>query len=805
MKATLAFNSIIKEFDDKTVVNDLLKQLSDAEKEYWRKLLYDQSVLFRAELQESLQFSYHTIKTLTRLNTAKREKRLIKEALAYRDMRRFDEALKVIRELLWGSKESENAGTTLKVIFDRFEHWKCKNKKAGISSEIAGLLFDFYLAKFEDEDPDKDDVDTLTEKMKEYSVFLMKSKPERTSYLSQVAMYLRWLSDKHEEKLKQIDALYPRFRKDINLDKLDKTLKDFDIYNYDRFVDSLEKFYRNCNTPNVSWTRNMKRDERNFLVKVKLFEKEKFYLYDFKELERNQRIQTLDNGRMKKCLTPSPCFDGKDDRFFYGLLHCNGTNTKQKGKSAQTREFSTDEVKELKDHDYETIMKKENENFLEYLKYKSSHPTPKAVSPEKKNPCSYHFMGLQRWNSQTPTLTLSKGGGYLLYKQDKEGAVEFGMAIDPGFNFVDNLFHMGFTLKDIDFILLTHAHLDHIRDFEPIVSALLDLKKRQPEERKVKGKIHAIMSLGVYRKLENIITNTVLREFLADTYIVDIEREIVDREKDGYLSPIRFLNQNGSLVSILDDKDDNFQVKIIPTRAYHDDNSERSDSFGYIINVKDEDCNFSFGYTGDTRWHEEDVCSQYSQCDVVCIHLGALIESEDEKNEKNKFSYYSGPHCEELIEKKWHPYLFGLLRWIKAIKMSKNNKNGLILLSEFGEELKGGIRIDLIRRLNKMFSDKKQRVCIPVDIGLNVVLGRNRSSANPYQVWCSGCESFVNATDIRYRHFGYGRGDEALFYFCETCLKSRPTNILRDKMRHICELGIPLRKWTAPPGMDKMC
>ena len=178
---------------------------------------------------------------------------------------------------------------------------------------------------------------------------------------------------------------------------------------------------------------------------------------------------------------------------------------------------------------------------------------------------------------------------------------------------------------------------------------------------------------------------------------------------------------------------------------------------------------------------------------MVCIHLGALIESEDEKKQKNKFSYYLGQQCEELIEKKWHPYLFGLLRWIKAIKTDCQNKNRLILLSEFGEELKGGIRIDLVGRLNEMFPNKSL-TCIPVDIGLNVVLDRTLGDDSSYQVWCYGCDSFVSATDIRYRHFGYGRGDEALFYFCETCLKSKPTNILQDKMRLICESGIPLKK-----------
>ena len=801
MKAALEFNAIIKEF------RKAAKGVSSDDKKYWQALLYDQAVLFRAELQEDLQFSYHTIQTLQRLEdpdhpNAKREKRLIKEALAYRDMRRWEEALSKIKELMRNSEVLEDSDTTLKTIFERFDGWELGKKKSGIWSETAGLLFDFYLAKFEDQKgPKKSDIEILSAKFRELSKKLRKSKPDRVSYLQQVARYLRWLSERYKGykgKLQrrlykeQIDNLYSHLRshltKKINLG-------DFGRYEYNRFVDAMENFYKNFN--NSSPTHQTKNDECDFLRKVTNFERKKFYLYDFKELERAQRKQVLNKGFAEDCAKPSECFVGEDYSFFKGLLYCMGNMgnvVKKNEKSDQPiepfRKTAIDEVKELKDCDYEAIMMKENERFLEYLKYNSVHPIP------KKAKCSYHFIGLQRWNSQTPTLTLSQGGGYLLYKQDYKGKVNLGIAIDPGFDFVDNLFHMGFTLKDIDFILLTHAHLDHIRDFEPIVSALLDLKKRAPQEKKVKGKIHAIMTLGVYRKLENIITNTTLREFLADTYIVDIEREINSKNKPGLpYHPIRFRNKDGAFVSILNDKDDEFQIEIIPKRAFHDDYSERSDSFGYIINVKDADCRFSFGYSGDTRWHSKKIGPQYSGCDVVCIHLGALIESEDEKNEKNKFSYYCGQHCEELIEKKWHPYLFGLLRWIKGIKTDPQNKNRLILLSEFGEELKGGIRIDLIRRLNEMFPDNI-RVCLPVDIGLNVVLGRTPGDANLYPVWCPGCESFVSANDIGYRHFGYGR-DEALFYFCDTCLKSKPPNILQDKMQHICELGIPLRKHDA--------
>ena len=229
----------------------------------------------------------------------------------------------------------------------------------------------------------------------------------------------------------------------------------------------------------------------------------------------------------------------------------------------------------------------------------------------------------------------------------------------------------------------------------------------------------------------------------------------------------------------------------------------------YVVNFYDnnDDPVFSFGYTGDTKW-EDNIPNLYKKCDAVCIHLGALIESEDTK--KAKFSYYNGQHCEELIEKKGHPYVFGLLRYMKKIQDGDYN-NKLLLISEFGEELKGGIRIDFIRRLNELFEMGEQKtanktpLCLPVDIGLNVILARHEEKKNlksekkwkkepPYKVWCYGCDKFVDANSIRYRHFEHGNNDEALFYFCDVCLKSKPENSIQNRMRLICESGIALEK-----------
>ncbi len=852
MQAALAFSEVIRGFDYDNAAQCL--QAKD-EKVLWRSLLYDQAVLFRAELQEALQFSYHTIVTLQKLNDRKKENRLIKVALAYRDIGRMEMAKEKIIELL-ASQELKTNMDNIESFFKAFDTWGTRknNIRKNSISKTRGLLFEYFLLKFEiswdklqrlkqiedkevNYDIFKKDLESLSNKFPNYidpnnKGAVLQIKNERTRYYQQIARFLKLLSEFHknskpEDKYYQdtiIKNLYEKIKEYILPEKKENgvKLKDFDKYDYDRYADSLEKFYRNLDSKDYI------EDEKYFLGALNDYEREKFLLYRFKELERHQRINRLKNHLdERKCVS---CFSEPEDRkAFDGLL--GNCPIKQQNILSSCCLFGTirnpvrnhslsqsphADIRTLEANIYEGIMKQENEHFLARLQYRSSHHLY-SDSTQK----SYHFVGLQRWNSQTPTLTLSLGGGYLLYKQDEKGSVTLGIAIDPGFDFVKNLFHMGFTLNDIDFILISHAHSDHIRDFEPIVSSLLDLTKRVKGSEK---KIHAIMSLGVYRKLEHIINNTTLREFLADTYIVDIDKEIYppDNKKKPPSFEFKRSSKNGSkdvFESIIRDKEnEEGELKITPTIAYHNDYSERSDSFGYVIDFIDHkngkeggDPVYSFGYTGDTKW-EEKIPEQYEKCDAVCIHLGALIESESVNEEKKKFSYYRGPQCEKLIEKAKHPYLFGLLRFIKSIKENKGNKNEgnknkLILISEFGEELKGGIRIDLIKRLNRIFENETcKRVCLPVDIGLNVILARQEKlpekelewikpdcKERHYKVWCYGCKRFVDALNIQYRHFGYGM-DEALFYFCDVCLKSKPENIIQEEMRMICEVGLPLQK-----------
>ena len=150
-----------------------------------------------------------------------------------------------------------------------------------------------------------------------------------------------------------------------------------------------------------------------------------------------------------------------------------------------------------------------------------------------------------------------------------------------------------------------------------------------------------------------------------------------------------------------------------------------------------------------------------------------------------------------------HPYLMGALRFIKHLfYRNKPNESGndesqigyLLLIGEFGEELRGGIRIDLVR---SMWDPKDLgKPVLPVDVGLDVLLTDYwevrqerhdpQKTAERYKFWCAICEEFQPLTNIDYERYGH---DEAIFFICQTCKKAAPRDVKETRMRHLYEIG----------------
>ena len=113
------------------------------------------------------------------------------------------------------------------------------------------------------------------------------------------------------------------------------------------------------------------------------------------------------------------------------------------------------------------------EQFYDHLIYKSCRPSLNDY---------YALTVLRRWQSFTPALSMGsevghKGGGYFVYKTDKKGEIDEGLVIDPGFDFLENFFDEGFSIRDINAVLITHSHRDHASDFMSIVTLVHEMNK----------------------------------------------------------------------------------------------------------------------------------------------------------------------------------------------------------------------------------------------------------------------------------------------------------------------------------------
>jgi len=492
----------------------------------------------------------------------------------------------------------------------------------------------------------------------------------------------------------------------------------------------------------------------------------------------------------------------KEPFYFAGLLACHKEPIERKDKV-------------LYYNDYEYIMQKSEDLFKKHLRSHSMQkPAQKAL----------HFVGLQRWNSLTPAQGRSVGGGYLIYRTDENGQVDLGIAIDPGFDFVRNLFRMGFSLMDIDIVLISHAHADHLWDFETMVQLLHELHGKE----KITHRLNVIMTLGIYKRLSHIIKNPKLRSFI-NPLVVDIRKEIdhnffLEMDKDNYNFKFKKEKKKKSTmrwqaILPLPGNQGKGEIEIKPTRAYHEDYTDISDSYGFIINIESDSLDgkkaLSFGYTGDTKWvdedlypsEREDVASQYKKCDVLLFHIGSLIDHKNGNSFKNYGKKEDGKNqadkCIKLIRKENHPYLMGTIRFLKKLGYPCNNsKTGptkqkkLIFIGEFGEELRGGIRTDLVKRLQG--DGLSDWPILPVDVGFDVLLRdykppkykNNKESDDRFKFLCAICDEHRPIEEIDYFRFGQ---DEAIFHICKTCKKASPDDVRQTKLRKLYEIGRELR------------
>ncbi len=96
----------------------------------------------------------------------------------------------------------------------------------------------------------------------------------------------------------------------------------------------------------------------------------------------------------------------------------------------------------------------------------------------KKGEHSLDFVCMRRYSSFFPFLPRpsafrAPGGGYFVQACEPD-AEPFGIAVDPGPDFIENLYRCGFALADIQMIVITHDHADHIASLDALLALMFN-------------------------------------------------------------------------------------------------------------------------------------------------------------------------------------------------------------------------------------------------------------------------------------------------------------------------------------------
>lgn len=384
---------------------------------------------------------------------------------------------------------------------------------------------------------------------------------------------------------------------------------------------------------------------------------------------------------------------------------------------------------------------------------------------------------LRRWNSFTPALASSvdpsKGGGYFLYFEYYNQYL--GIVIDPGYDFLDNFFSQGYRIGDIDAVIVSHAHPDHADNLPSILSLFhernSDLgeyynKNKLKREKTSKKHLKLIISQGVFDQYYKLIKPS--EESLKDIFVVQADR----RMDNSSCFKHKF--------------DDNYLLDIEAFATSHKDLSQW-ESLGFVIKINNNGSLKQIGYTSDAHWNE-DFSDKFKNCHIICAHLGSIVnilgkkkrgfcslckKYEDDGSgeckeyyECKKERFKNGkPTLDKLLEQareQSHLYLSGLSMFFDELlpkRKNRNNKMELAIISEFGEELKGGIRMDLFHKFDNWFRSRGGARCVPGDIGLEIDLLNSN-------IFCCCCQEFKSKDSIF--PIAYGK-EEGLFYVCEEC------------------------------------
>jgi ribonuclease BN (tRNA processing enzyme) len=241
---------------------------------------------------------------------------------------------------------------------------------------------------------------------------------------------------------------------------------------------------------------------------------------------------------------------------------------------------------------------------------------------------------LRRWQSFTPKIPSrslpynSRGGGYFLLWQGK------GIVIDPGYDFIQNFYDEGFSLDDIDAVIISHSHPDHDDDLSTLTTLIREWNEYfeyRGHNEESKKKIDLFLNESTYLKFSAWLKAS---QFGLGR-IIPLPTVIWDDKSKKQTEEIRGKNVLMHLRYKFC-----FDLEIIP--AWHDDVIGKTAAIGLKFHLftkaNIEKSVGIVGYTGDTGvyiqnekatneadlTHFNNIEHQYKDCDVLIANLGDI-------------------------------------------------------------------------------------------------------------------------------------------------------------------------------------
>lgn len=363
---------------------------------------------------------------------------------------------------------------------------------------------------------------------------------------------------------------------------------------------------------------------------------------------------------------------------------------------------------------------------------------------------------LKGFSSSTPILLnyagkedyYSGGGFYIRWNK-------LGIAVDPGYLFVQNLHKLGYSVLDIDIVIVTHEHIDHSSDIR-----LLDDLHYQVASN---SKEYAYE----WDDNEYSVNKAPIPAHKIDWYLDKVTYDVTrvfQSKNSGFdkryneLHCIEFSNEE--IVSKDTNINDDTKVEFFSTsHEFYEENSKKDfyrHTFGCVFKCySNGKLDRSIGYTSDTSMTDslisKNIKEKLEPCNIVIANISGIYETDVllEKKKGNHLGYYG---CYEIIQ---------------HLLEKHSDVLKYYLISEFSN-IVTDIRFDIskylqdeVNKLTNTLGINESPLIVPTENGLIIDL-------DSLKIQCMFCHDFSDKIQIL-RPIGENQG---LKYICNKCMYS---------------------------------